>query len=239
MPNAVILAAGRGTRLKSVTGDLPKPLLHLHGRPLLDYVLSNLRHAGFDRFLLVVGYRHELFYGRYAADTTVHYALQDPVDGTGSAALLARGFSADEPFLLTFGDILASPDDILALWQQLGDDSTAEGVLAVQHVDDPFQGAAVYEDSGLLTRIVEKPPLGTSKTNWNSAGIYAFRPAIFDELARLERSPRGEYELTTALVKWIEQGRRILVHPLQGEWRDVGRPEDVEAAAQLTGSRLP
>ncbi|MBI5281491.1 MAG: nucleotidyltransferase family protein [Candidatus Solibacter usitatus] len=234
----MILAAGRGTRLKSVTGDLPKPLLPLHGRPLLDYVLANLRRAGFDRFLLVVGYRHELFYGRYAGDTSVHYALQDPVDGTGSAALLARGFTANEPFLLIFGDILASPDDILALWQRLKNDPAASGVLAVQHVDDPFQGAAVYEDAGVLTRIVEKPPLGASQTNWNSAGIYAFRPEIFDELARLEMSPRGEYELTDVLVKWLAQGRRILVHPLQGEWRDVGRPEDVEAAARLISSSL-
>ncbi len=233
---AVILAAGRGTRLKKVTGDLPKPLLPLHGRPLIDYVLSNLRAADFGQFLLVVGYRHELFYARYAGDKSIHYALQDPVNGTGSAARLAEPFAGREPFLLIFGDILASPDDLRAVWTRLIDDPRAEAVLGVKHVEDPYQGAAVYEEEGVVTRIIEKPPVGTSTTHWNSAGVYAFRPGIFTELAKIQPSPRGEYELTAAIFGLLEQGKRVLLQPLYGEWRDVGRPEDVDAAAALTSS---
>src|SRR5262245_35186630 len=146
---AVILAAGRGTRLKQVTGDLPKPLLPLHGRPLIDYVLASLRAADFGQFLLVVGYRHELFYARFAADSTVHHVLQDPVNGTGSAARLAEPFAANEPFLLMFGDILASPDDLRGVWTRLIEDPEAEAVLGVKHVDDPYQGAAVYQENGV------------------------------------------------------------------------------------------
>jgi dTDP-glucose pyrophosphorylase len=231
---AVVLAAGRGTRLQEVTRDLPKPLLPLHGKPLVEHVLDSLRTAGFGRFLLVVGYRHELFYARFAGDRSIHFALQDPVDGTGSAARLAQPFTGQAPFLLMFGDILASPDDIGAVWRRLLGDERAAAVIAVKEVDDPWQGAAVYETGGVVEEIIEKPPFGTSSTRWNSAGIFAFRPAIFDALARIQPSPRGEYELTSALQILLDDGRRVLAQPLAYAWRDVGRPEDVAAALAIT-----
>ena len=231
---AVILAAGKGTRLQEVTGDLPKPLLPLHGKPLVEHVLDSLRAAGFGRFLLVVGYRHELFYARFAGDRSVHFTLQDPVDGTGSAARLAQPFTGVAPFLLMFGDILASPDDIGAVWQRLLGDERAAAVIAVKEVDDPWQGAAVYETGGVVEEIIEKPPFGTSSTRWNSAGIFAFRPAVFEALRRIQRSPRGEYELTSALQVLLDDGRRVLAQPLRHAWRDVGRPEDVAAALAIT-----
>lgn len=233
-PHAVVLAAGRGTRMQPLSGDLPKPLLPLHGRPLVAHVLDSLREAGFLKFLLVVGYRAELFYARFASDSAVHYALQDPVDGTGSAALLARKFAQNVPFLLIFGDILADPADLRGLWARLLADPAAEAVLAVKHVDDPYQGAAVYVNEGRVTRIVEKPPRGESTTNWNSAGIFAFRPSIFAELERLPLSMRGEYEITEAIVQLLRRGARVLAHPLEGEWRDVGRPEDFDEALRIT-----
>ncbi len=234
LPPAVVLVAGRGTRMQPVTGDLPKPLLPLHGRPLVAHVLDSLRAAGFGRFLLVVGYRAELFYARFAGDPTVHYALQEPVDGTGSAALLARKWAQNESFLLIFGDILATPEDLRGLWDRLLADPEAQAVLAVKYTEDPWQGAAVYVEDGRVTRVVEKPPRGSSASPWNSAGIYAFRPSIFAELEQLPLSERGEYEITEAIVQLLRRGARVLAYPLQGEWRDVGRPEDLDAALRIT-----
>jgi len=232
-PCAVILAAGRGTRLKAVTGDLPKPLLPLAGRPMIDHVVGHLREAGFGRFLVVVGYRHELFFDHFSSDASVTCVIQDPVDGTGSAARLAQGFAPDVPFLLIFSDIMAAPADLAGLWKRLTDDPHADAVLGVKDVDDPWQGAAVYAENGVVTRIIEKPPKGTSTTRWNSAGVYAFRPAVFEALARLKPSQRGEYELTSAIVDLLDHSRRVLLHPLAGGWRDVGRPEDLDPAAEL------
>ncbi len=233
-PAAVILAAGRGERLREVTQGLPKPLLPLHGKPLVEHVLENLRAAGFGRFLLVVGYRHELFYARFAGNRSIHFALQDPVNGTGSAARLAAPFTGGEPFLLIFGDILTAPGDIAAVWRRLQEDEAAAAVVAVKDVDDPWQGAAVYETGGVVIEIVEKPAPGASRTRWNSAGIFAFREPVFDALGRIGLSPRGEYELTDALKLLIANGRRVLAQPLAHGWRDVGRPEDVAAALELT-----
>jgi NDP-sugar pyrophosphorylase family protein len=232
----VILAAGKGTRLKEVTGELPKPMLPLHGRPMVQHVVDRLRAAGIERFVLVVGYGREVIEGHFAGDDAVEFVVQKTPDGTGSAALAARAAIGDHPFLLCFADVLAEPGDIGRVCRRLEEDERAEAVLAVIHCEDPYQGAAVYEERGVLQRIVEKPPRGTSATNWNSAGLFAFRPTIFEALERLPLSKRGEYELTTAFEIMLAEGRRVLVEPLSGDWRDVGRPEDIAAAERITTS---
>jgi dTDP-glucose pyrophosphorylase len=100
--------------------------------------------------------------------------------------------------------------------------------LAVKEVEDPYRGAAVYADAERrVSRIVEKPPRGESTTHWNSAGIYAFRPSIFEELRQAPKSPRGEYELTSAVAQFIEKGKLLRILPIEGDWRDIGRPEDL------------
>jgi dTDP-glucose pyrophosphorylase len=106
-------------------------------------------------------------------------------------------------------------------------------VVAVKAVDDPWQGAAVYEDHGRVQRIIEKPAKGTSTTQWNSAGFYVLRPVIFDYLARLKPSPRNEYELTSAIEAMLADGLDLRTSPVQGNWRDVGRPEDLAAINAL------
>ncbi len=102
-------------------------------------------------------------------------------------------------------------------------------VIGVKKVDDPWQGAAVYEEQGLVRRIIEKPVKGTSTTHWNSAGVYAFRPILFHLLQGLKPSPRNEYELTSAIEQMVESNLEVRISPIEGPWRDVGRPEDLAA----------
>jgi len=97
-------------------------------------------------------------------------------------------------------------------------------VLGVRDVDDPWQGAAVYEDDGTVTRVVEKPPRGTSTTRWNSAGLYAMRPAVFPYLDRLVPSPRNEYELTSIFEMMLQERVELRISAIEGRWRDVGAP---------------
>ena len=107
---AVVLAAGRGTRMGEMTTSVPKPMLPVQGRPMLELVLDRLAEAGVERFLLVVGYQRESIESHFRSwRLPVEFRVQKPVDGTGSAARLAREFAGQEPFLLTFGDILCEP----------------------------------------------------------------------------------------------------------------------------------
>lgn len=228
---AIILAAGRGTRMGSLTADIPKPMLEAAGRPLLEHILDRMKDAGITRVLLVVGYRREVIQEHFAGyDLDIQYAVQEKLDGTGRAVALGREFAGSDACLVTFGDIVCESSDYRGI---VARHRNASGVLGAKWVDDPFQGAAIYEDDGVVREIIEKPPKGTSTTHWNSAGLYVFEPEVFDYLDRLEVSPRGEYELTTAIANMIHDGRRMLLYGIEGGWRDVGRPEDLPVAQDL------
>ena len=236
---AVLLAAGRGTRMGELTSELPKPMLPIAGKPLLEHILDRMREAGIVRALLVIGYRAEVIeahFERYPMD--VECRRQDPPNGTGSAALLGESFTGDRDFLLTYGDILTPASNYAGIGGALTADPEAAMALGVNHVEDPYQGAAVYVADGSVTRIIEKPARGTSTTNWNNAGLYAFRPVIYEELHQLEPSPRGEYELTSAIESLLNQRRRLIPYELQGEWRDVGRPEDLAVVEAMVSPHL-
>jgi UDP-N-acetylglucosamine diphosphorylase / glucose-1-phosphate thymidylyltransferase / UDP-N-acetylgalactosamine diphosphorylase / glucosamine-1-phosphate N-acetyltransferase / galactosamine-1-phosphate N-acetyltransferase len=227
---AVVLAAGRGTRMGAATEHTPKPMLPINGRPMLEHILERLAAAGVTRFLIVVGYRHEMVEEHFRNwRLPVEFAIQEPVNGTGSATLLARAFVAKNSFLLTYGDILCEPSEYERCGGPLESDPNVAAVLAVKEVDDPWQGAAVYERDGRIERVIEKPAKGTSTTRWNSAGIYAFRPVLFDYLQRIRPSARGEYELTSAFELMLQDGLDLRSAPVTGDWRDVGRPEDLAA----------
>lgn len=230
----MVLAAGRGTRMKQLTDDRPKPMLPIGGKPMLEHVLDRLRAAGFTETLIVTGYRGEMIEEHFRDyPMQLIYRVQETLDGTGGAARLARNFVGGDNFLLTFGDILVNAEDYAGIATRLESDAQTEAVAGVKWVDDPWQGAAVYEQDGIVARMVEKPPQGTSTTHWNSAGLYAFRAPIFDELASIPQSPRGEYELPTAVEQLLARGARVRIHAIEGAWRDVGRPEDIPEAENL------
>lgn len=227
---AVILAAGRGTRMGSITEETPKPMLSVGGKPLIEQVLQRLASAGFGKFLLVVGFEGKQIEKHFKPlKYDVEFVRQDPVDGTASAALLARSFAAEDSFLLSYGDILCDPSEYTRLLAVGENKPAAAAVIAVKEVDDPWQGAAVYEIGGRVTKIIEKPSQGTSITRWNSAGFYLFKPGVFSYLERVQPSARGEYELTSALSAMLSDRLELHISPVAGTWRDVGRPEDLAA----------
>jgi NDP-sugar pyrophosphorylase family protein len=236
MDKAVILAAGRGTRMEGLTEDKPKPMIPLRGKPMLEHILDRLREAGFRQAFVVTGYKAELIESHFAGyPMEIACRRQETIDGTARAAALARAWVGEASFLLTYGDILTGAEDYRAMAALMEDPGVA-AVAAVRWVDDPWQGAAVYVDAGRrITRIIEKPKPGTSSTNWNSAGVYTFRAAVFAEIDRVPKSPRGEYELTSAVEQLVEGGSRLLIHPFEGVWRDVGRPGDIAAAEGMIG----
>jgi NDP-sugar pyrophosphorylase family protein len=231
----VILAAGRGARMGHMTEEIPKPMLPIRGRPMLEHIIERLDEAGIRDALIVIGYHGDKIEQHFrsipaaAPGVQLSFTPQNPVNGTGSGALCARNFAGSDPFLLLYGDILCEPVEYTRAAAILLANAKTTAVVAVKAVDDPWQGAAVYEHRGRITRILEKPPRGTSTTRWNSAGFYVFRPLVFEYLAKLEPSSRGEYELTSALEAMLRDGHDLRVSPIEGSWRDVGRPEDLAA----------
>jgi UDP-N-acetylglucosamine diphosphorylase / glucose-1-phosphate thymidylyltransferase / UDP-N-acetylgalactosamine diphosphorylase / glucosamine-1-phosphate N-acetyltransferase / galactosamine-1-phosphate N-acetyltransferase len=224
---AVILAAGRGTRMRELTADLPKPMIEVRGKPVLQYIVEGLRDAGVRRFLIVVGYRADVvqnFFGdgsRYQID--IQYTTQVTQDGTGRVVDLARGFTSTSPFVLAYGDILIDPVNYKRV-VDLADD--VEAVISVTRGEDVSKGGAVFVNDRMeLVDLREKPKPGDPTSPWYNAGLYAFRPSIFDFTAKLEPSPRGEYELTDAIRELAQSRKKVQALELTGDWADVRDPE--------------
>jgi dTDP-glucose pyrophosphorylase len=231
---AVILAAGRGTRMGTLTASTPKPLLRLRGRPIIDHILLGLRDAGVCEAVVVTGYlgtQIEACLGDGARlDMHLTYRRQTHPTGTAQALLLARDALVEQPFLLSWGDIVVAPRtyaDVAAAFAA----HPCDALLTVNPVDDPWRGAAVYVDDTLrVTRLVEKPPRGSSQTRWNNAGLFAFTPLVLAYAERLPPSARGEYELPQALSAMVDDGCLVRALPVEGFWSDLGTPEDLAAA---------
>jgi dTDP-glucose pyrophosphorylase len=225
---AVLLAAGRGTRLGALTADRPKPMVPVAGKPVLERILEAVREAGPRRFLLVVGYRREAiqeyFKDGSAWGVEIDYRVQEVPNGTGSALREATDWAEGAPVLMSYGDILTDP----AHYRALLDDFQAApcgAVIGINPVDDPTAGAAVYRDGRKVTRVVEKPPPGTAESNWNVGGVNVFGPEVWPALARIQPSKRGEYELTDAISLLIDEPCGVRAVEMRGFWSDIGTPE--------------
>jgi dTDP-glucose pyrophosphorylase len=232
---AVILAAGRGTRMRELTAELPKPMIKVRGKPVLQYIVEGLRNAGVANLLVVVGYRADAvrdFLGngsRY--DVPVQYATQTIQDGTGRVVDLARDFVGNRPFILAYGDILVDPANYERL-VNVPDD--VEAMLTVTLGEDVSKGGAVFLNEEMqLVDLREKSKPGGPTSPWYNAGLYAFRPSIFDFTAKLKPSPRGEYELTDAIRELGQCGKKVKALELTGEWADVRDPEILARLNQL------
>lgn len=224
---AVLLAAGRGTRMRELTQELPKPMLQVRGEPVLQHIIKGLRDAGLTDFLVIVGWRAEVvrdfFDDGSKLGVRVDYATQVVQDGTGKVVELARDFAGPDPFVLSYGDILIAPENYPRICATL---AGAEAVVTVKRNEDVTQGGAVFVNEKFeLVDLREKPKPGEPTSPWYNAGIYAFRSSIFEFIAKLERSPRGEYELTDAIRNLALGGNTVQALELVGDWADVRDPE--------------
>lgn len=224
---AVLLAAGRGTRMREMTAELPKPMLEVRGKPVLQYIVEGLRDAGIVHFLIIVGYRADAvqnFFAdgsRYKID--IQYATQVAQDGTGRVVELAKNFVANTSFVLGYGDILVDP----ANYKRIADlEHDIEATVSVTRGEDVSKGGAVFLNERMeLVDLREKTKPGEATSPWYNAGLYAFRPSIFDFTGKLKPSPRGEYELTDAIRELAQSGKKVKALELSGEWADVRDPE--------------
>ena len=224
---AVLLAAGRGTRMREMTAELPKPMLRVRGKPVLEHIVAGLTAAGVTDILIVVGWHadvvRDFFADGSAFGVRIAYITQEVQDGTGRVVELARDFVGQDAFVLSYGDILVQPENYARLVRL---DSEAAAIVSVKRNEDVSKGGAVFVNEKFeLIDLREKPQPGEPTSPWYNAGVYAFRPSIFEFTARLERSPRGEYELTDAIRDLALSGKKVQAMELAGEWADVRDPE--------------
>ena len=238
---AVILAAGKGTRMRELTNELPKPMLRVRGKPILEHIIAGILAACVRDIFVVTGWRADVIEKHFGDgkkwNARIAYGRQVVQDGTGKAPELAREFVGDSPFLLTYGDILVPPETYSRMLNRFGEGDFA-GVITVTRGEDVTKGGLnFFDEQFCLKRLVEKPSpeqveqlrrdgwLKSGAPAWYNAGIYIFRPSLFDFTACLQKSPRGEYELTDAISAMVAAGQKLAGLEIQGRWVDVRDPE--------------
>ena len=229
--DAVIIAAGKGTRMAPLTERRPKPLLPVGETTLVEHTMDTIS-AVVDRFVLVVGYRAgqiEEAIGDSFAGRPVEYVEQSEALGTAHAIGCAAA-AVDDRFLVVNGDVLV--DETLP--RRLAE--TDGAAMAVRTVDDPRSYGVVDVEGGTVTALVEKPD--DPPSNRINTGLYAFDPSVFEYVERTPRSSRGEYEITDTIELLVEDDVPVSAVDYEGTWLDVGRPWELLAANETVSASL-
>jgi glucose-1-phosphate thymidylyltransferase len=224
---ALILCGGSGTRLMPLTRTTPKQLLSVANKPILFYLLEQVREIGIGEIGIVVspgtGSRIKEAVGdgsRWGACIT--YIDQPEPLGLAHAVMMAQGFLGDACFLMLLGDNLI--DCAVGELVDRFNSDKADALITLKEVTDPRQfGVAEVNDKGEVICLVEKPK--EIKSRLAIAGGYIFTPEIHQAIAGIKPSFRGELEITDALQKLIEMGKKVTSYALQGWWFDIGTRE--------------
>jgi NDP-sugar pyrophosphorylase family protein len=240
LPDAVILCGGSGVRLKSVTGDTPKPMARIGGRPFLELLLVQLKRHGCSRVVLSVGYKHQDIRGHFGAQALgleIVYSVEVTALGTGGALALAAGEITTNSALVMNGDSYAEVD--LGSFASAHSKSAADATVVVIAETRSDAGSVMLSESGRVTAFAEKSP--KLNTRYQSAGIYMFKKTLCSSIPR-----SGKISLEEQLFpEWLANGKRIEAFVFSGECIDIGTPErylkaqnllaDLEREATLLG----
>ena len=228
---AVIIAAGKGKRLSPITSTIPKPMIPIGGKPLLEHTILSLKEVGITEILIIVGYREDIIKGYFGDGlgefgVNIDYISQIEHLGTAHAFGLAKDFVGDDNFFLMYGDLLTDPQvfkEVLEIYKK----SSCEGLISLFEVNHPQEFGIISLDSdSYVDKITEKPSLDLNLGNLANAGIFVFNPQIFKAIEKTKLSIRKEYEFTDSMG--------ILINELKGKikgyiikdffWSDIGLP---------------
>lgn len=220
---AVVLVAGKGTRMEPLTSDCPKVMLQVANKPILEHIVNSAIDAGIDGFVFITGYLEQQI-REYFGDgskwrVSIDYVPQKEQLGTADAIGYAKGH-VEGTFLVLNGDMLIGQEDLKALLSR-----KEEAVICVKEVENPSDFGVLETENNKVVRIIEKsknPP-----TNLANAGIYLFRESIFDYIDLTQPSVRNEFEITDSIQMLIDSGAVVGYNLLEGRWIDIGYPWDL------------
>jgi glucose-1-phosphate thymidylyltransferase len=233
----LILAGGRGTRLRPLTFTGNKHMIPIANKPMIFYGLEHLSKAGIKEIAVILGpikegVRDAVGDGsKFGVEIT--YIDQPDPKGLAHAVLVAEDFLKAGPFVMYLGDNLLK-QGVRPLVNAYFNHSS-DCVICVTVVNNPElqqrYGVVEIDSEGKVSRLVEKPR--QPKSNLALAGAYLFNESIFEAVKKIKPSWRNELEITDAIQYLLENGKKISVQHIDGWWKDTGKPEDLLEANQL------
>lgn len=227
---AVILAGGKGTRLRPYTTILPKPLMPIDDMPIVEILLRQMKQAGIEEVVLTVGYLAEFlrlfFQDGERLGLDIRYSLEEQPLGTAGPLTLVEGL--DDAFLVTNGDVLTNMQltDLITYHHEQGAVATIAMQQRQVNVD---LGVIQLNGDAEVDDYIEKPTYDFMV----SMGIYMFEPRV------LRYIPENEYfDFPNLIKRLLGAGEKVVGYPFDGYWKDLGRPDDYEqAVADFTEMR--
>lgn len=221
---AVILAGGKGTRLRPYTTVIPKPLMPVGDKPIVEIIIRQLKYYGFSRVTMAVGYLAELLEA-YLGDGSkygikVDYSREgEPLGTIGSLSLID---GLDTTFLVMNGDVLTNVDysALVAFHQEHRAAATIASYNKEVNID---LGILEMDEDLRVKKYVEKPTL----KYFVSMGVYVFEPDILSFI-----KPKAYLDFPDLVLALIDASRKVVAYPFDGYWLDIGRHDDYERAQE-------
>ena len=221
---AVILAGGLGTRLRPVTGEHPKPMVPLLGKPMMEHIVALLRENGFTQVCAALHYRAGEIMAHFGDGrrfgVSMEYRIETENLGTAGSVRNCRDFFGDEDFLVISGD--AACDYDLGRLMQAHREKGAAVTIALSSQRLPLRyGLAVTDGEGMIRSFIEKPDWSRVVTDLVNTGIYVLSPRALDYV------PEGGCDFGKELFpRLLREGERVCGVEMEGYWRDIGTPQD-------------
>lgn len=230
----LILSGGHGTRLRPITFSQQKQLIPVANKSILFYCIEDLINAGIETIGIIIGPNKEQVMDAVNSvdwDANIEFIYQDYPSGLAHAVKISKEFLGNDRFIMYLGDNLlrgGSSDFI----NDFVNSSVAASLLLTE-VDNPerYGIAMANKEKKVIIKLMEKPK--KPPTNLSIVGVYGLTPIIFDAIAKLKPSFRGELEITDALQWLIDNGHTIKYKMVEGWWKDTGMPEDILDANRL------
>ena len=230
----LILAGGKGTRLRPITHTSAKQLVPVANKPVLFYGIEALCNAGIEEIGMIVAPETQDEIHAATGDgsqwnVNITYIEQREPLGLAHAVLTAEEYLDSSPFVMYLGDNLLK-DGITDLVETFRS-STPDALILLTQVADPEHYGVAELSGGRVTKLTEKPKNPSS--NLALVGVYMFTPEIFAAAKEIEPSGRGELEITDAIQAVIDRGKRVEPHIVKGWWKDTGQLDDMLEANRL------
>jgi NDP-sugar pyrophosphorylase family protein len=228
---ALVLAAGLGTRLGPLTRNVPKPMLPLGGKPLLEWIIRLLHQHGIVDVALNLHHKPDVTLRHFGSGEAwgmrLRYSYEATLLGSAGTALRQLAWVYPDPFLVYYGDVYSDVDLSALIERHLAGGPLA--TIAVHRVDDPARcGIVEFEPDGRVKRFVEKPAADQIFSNWANSGVYVLQPEVLRYVSDIP-SDFG----TDVFPRLLEAGQRIQAHPITDTVIDIGTPENYQRAQQL------
>jgi len=238
----LIPAAGMGTRLGPITLAIPKELLMVGDKACIEHVVEAFKLAGITDITIVVGWRKHAILDYFGSgkrlDVNITYIVQDERNGLAKAVECGKNVINHNSFAVILGDNFFYPKTFLKEIITFHNDRNSECTVGVTPMNDVSSYGVIKPKDERIIDIVEKPKQKDAPSNLACAGIYVFKPSIFDAIKKTKPDGNNEYQLTDSIKGMIEDKKPVFYKELHGRHIDIGSPERLKMANKFFSQKI-